>query len=241
MARGAQVVAGAYRSKQRDAAISNLIKLAASEEFRQRVRRASRSLLVALRPVPKLDAAPTCGPAIARRGVGRSGCCGGACPSALQATEPVTQETTFQIWTRVGLRTVQDSYPVFNKASLRACMAAHARNSMTTNSMTKTPSLGEQLRRAAALAPLRPARPLHQMCLALPLVCWWLQRGERKDPCRRSSPRATPDHGTRSALPRTRSSAAREPLACAPCAAILLTCEQLRRDACARRTLSSFL
>lgn len=44
------------------------------------------------------------------------------CPP--QATEPITHETTFQIWTRVSLRTVQDSYPVFNKQSLRACMAA---------------------------------------------------------------------------------------------------------------------
>lgn len=34
-----KVAAGAYRSKQRDAAISNLIKLAASEEFRQKVGR----------------------------------------------------------------------------------------------------------------------------------------------------------------------------------------------------------
>jgi hypothetical protein len=44
-----------------------------------------------------------------------------------QASEPITHETMFQIWTRVGLRTVQDSYPVFNKASLRACMARHSR------------------------------------------------------------------------------------------------------------------
>uniref|UniRef100_A0A7S0WUB7 Protein kinase domain-containing protein n=1 Tax=Chlamydomonas leiostraca TaxID=1034604 RepID=A0A7S0WUB7_9CHLO len=80
-----KVAAGAYRSKQRDQAISNLIKLSASEEFRQK------------------------------------------------ATEPITAETVFQIWTRVSLRTVQDSYPVFNKQSLRACMAAH-RVSMTSTS-----------------------------------------------------------------------------------------------------------
>lgn len=82
-----KVMTGAYRSKQRDSAISNLIKLAASEEFR------------------------------------------------LRATEPITQETMFQIWTRVSLRTVQESYPVFNKASLRACMAHHQRHSLTTPSM----------------------------------------------------------------------------------------------------------
>ncbi|KAJ9514865.1 kinase-like domain-containing protein [Haematococcus lacustris] len=76
-----RVAVGAYRSKQRDQAISNLIKLAASDEFRQR------------------------------------------------ASEPITSETTFAIWTRVGLRTVQESYPVFNKASLRAAMRSYQSSS----------------------------------------------------------------------------------------------------------------
>ncbi|GAX77681.1 hypothetical protein CEUSTIGMA_g5124.t1 [Chlamydomonas eustigma] len=66
-----KVASGAYHSKRRDAAISNLIKLAASDEFRKR------------------------------------------------ATEPVTEETTFQIWSRIGLRTALEAYPVFDKKSLK--------------------------------------------------------------------------------------------------------------------------
>lgn len=66
---------GAYHSKRRDAAISNLIKLAASEEFRRR------------------------------------------------ATEPIDENTVFQIWSRISLRTALDVYPVFDKQSLKQIMS----------------------------------------------------------------------------------------------------------------------
>eukprot|EP00955_Chlamydomonas_euryale_P023171 244132-Chlamydomonas_euryale.AAC.18 len=69
------VAAGGFRSKQRDAAISNLIKLAASDEFRKR------------------------------------------------ATDPITNDTVFQIWSRISLRTALDQYPVFDKRSLRQMMS----------------------------------------------------------------------------------------------------------------------
>lgn len=72
-----KVAAGTYRSKARDQAIGNLIKLAASDEFRQR------------------------------------------------AAEPITSETTFQIWNRISLRTVKENYPVFDKNSLRAAMTSY--------------------------------------------------------------------------------------------------------------------
>jgi len=44
-------------------------------------------------------------------------------PHAAQSIEPVHKDTTFNIWTRLNLRTVQESYPLFDKASLRAALA----------------------------------------------------------------------------------------------------------------------
>ena len=43
--------------------------------------------------------------------------------STLQATEPITAETTFQIWSRISLRTALEQYPVFDKKSLRQMMS----------------------------------------------------------------------------------------------------------------------
>eukprot|EP00195_Chlamydomonas_chlamydogama_P017435 CAMPEP_0202915134 /NCGR_PEP_ID=MMETSP1392-20130828/64899_1 /ASSEMBLY_ACC=CAM_ASM_000868 /TAXON_ID=225041 /ORGANISM="Chlamydomonas chlamydogama, Strain SAG 11-48b" /LENGTH=443 /DNA_ID=CAMNT_0049607039 /DNA_START=317 /DNA_END=1648 /DNA_ORIENTATION=- len=99
-----KVAAGAYRSKQRDQAISNMIKLAASEEFRQR------------------------------------------------ATEAITADTTFQIWSRISLRTVQETYPVFNKASLKAMMSQHSQRGLNS-----TRTAGAATPAAVASAPAQPA------------------------------------------------------------------------------------
>jgi serine/threonine protein kinase len=66
---------GAFRSKQRDDAISNLVKLSASDEFRKR------------------------------------------------AAEPINPDTVFQVWSRISLKTVLKSYPVFDKRSLRQMMS----------------------------------------------------------------------------------------------------------------------
>lgn len=70
-----KVSSGAYHSKRRDAAISNLIKLAASDEFRKR------------------------------------------------ATEPINNDTVFQIWSRISLRTALETYPVFDKKSLKQMLS----------------------------------------------------------------------------------------------------------------------
>lgn len=53
-----------------------------------------------------------------------------------QAAEPITSQTLFQIWNRVSLRTVQESYPVFNKNSLRACMRMSQASQYGLNSNT---------------------------------------------------------------------------------------------------------
>lgn len=45
-----------------------------------------------------------------------------------QASEPVTPNSTVNIWTRLSLRTVQEKYPEFNKASVRELLTADNAN-----------------------------------------------------------------------------------------------------------------
>jgi hypothetical protein len=40
-----------------------------------------------------------------------------------QATEPIDNDTIFQIWSRISLRTALEAYPVFDKRSLRQMMS----------------------------------------------------------------------------------------------------------------------
>jgi hypothetical protein len=41
----------------------------------------------------------------------------------IQGAEPIHKDSIVPVWTRLSLRTVQPEYPVFNKESLRACLA----------------------------------------------------------------------------------------------------------------------
>ena len=41
----------------------------------------------------------------------------------MQAIEPITPETLFQIWSRISLRTALEAYPVFDKKSLKQMMS----------------------------------------------------------------------------------------------------------------------
>ena len=40
-----------------------------------------------------------------------------------RAVDPVTEDTVFQIWSRIGLRTALEAYPVFDKKSLKQMMS----------------------------------------------------------------------------------------------------------------------
>ncbi len=62
----------------------------------------------------------------------------------VKATEPITEDTTFQIWTRVDLRSVQSAYPTFNRASLRACMEAHNNNKRLPSGRPGEPNAKQQ-------------------------------------------------------------------------------------------------
>ncbi|KAF5841225.1 kinase-like domain-containing protein [Dunaliella salina] len=44
-----------------------------------------------------------------------------------KATEPIHKGTIVPVWTRLSLRTVQPEYPIFNRDSLRACLAVQQR------------------------------------------------------------------------------------------------------------------
>lgn len=46
---------------------------------------------------------------------------------SLQAVAAITPEFTFQLYMRINLRTVQDSYPVFNRSSVKAMIKAEHR------------------------------------------------------------------------------------------------------------------
>lgn len=40
-----------------------------------------------------------------------------------QATEPINNDTVFQIWSRISLRTALEAYPVFDKKSLKQMLS----------------------------------------------------------------------------------------------------------------------
>ncbi len=44
-----------------------------------------------------------------------------------QELEPIKKGSIVPVWTRLSLRSVQPQYPVFSKASLRACMAVESK------------------------------------------------------------------------------------------------------------------
>ncbi|GIL76389.1 hypothetical protein Vretifemale_5984 [Volvox reticuliferus] len=82
-----RMMSGANKSKERDAAIANLIRMACSDEFKK------------------------------------------------LATAPLTPEFTFQLYSRINLRSVQDHYPTFNRNSVKAILKAESRrNSQRGNS-----------------------------------------------------------------------------------------------------------